>query len=324
MGIGKLKELIKSNSPSNILTVDITTFSGFNIAVDVDIIIYKFWAIEYEKALNRINPFTEDPDSDKICSTVMVKIASHLSNYFVSNKIRPIIVIGGVAPPEKDQFARVERTKVRQRAEERILQHANKYKYKTEAEYYTINPTILNDHIKLRKQTFPIPRDVPERLATYLEEKGYTVLHAKYEAEELCSALCLEDKVQAVYSTDTDNIVRRCPIMIESVKSTPNRIEAAIVVYDEQLLKNLGMTYSQFIDTCILLGCDYNKKLKGSGPDTIHNLILEHGNIRNLIKHFPDKNWDEINYKRCREIFNYKHIRTVEQCCLDPQKIAFL
>ena len=44
-------------------------------------------------------------------------------------------------------------------------------------------------------------------------------------------------------------------------------------------IAGLDMTKEQFIDLCILLGCDYCESIKGIGQATAFKLIKEHGSL---------------------------------------------
>jgi flap endonuclease-1 len=46
---------------------------------------------------------------------------------------------------------------------------------------------------------------------------------------------------------------------------------------------------SQFIDLCILLGCDYLEPIKGVGPKSALKLVKEHGNLKEVVKHLRAK-----------------------------------
>lgn len=49
------------------------------------------------------------------------------------------------------------------------------------------------------------------------------------------------------------------------------------------------MTMEQFIDLCILLGCDYCPTIRGIGPKKAHELIREHKTIENVLKKLDAK-----------------------------------
>ena len=75
----------------------------------------------------------------------------------------------------------------------------------------------------------------------------------------------------------------------------------------------LNITYDQFVDICILCGCDYTSKISGIGPIKAYKLIKEHTNIENIINNLITNNEkskykvkDDFNYKIARNIFKNK------------------
>jgi len=49
------------------------------------------------------------------------------------------------------------------------------------------------------------------------------------------------------------------------------------------VLKALELTNEQFVDFCILCGCDYTSKIAGIGPVKALKLIKENKNIEGVI-----------------------------------------
>jgi flap endonuclease-1 len=49
------------------------------------------------------------------------------------------------------------------------------------------------------------------------------------------------------------------------------------------------LTHAQFVDLCILLGCDYCDSIKGIGPKTALKLVREHGDIETILKNIDRK-----------------------------------
>jgi flap endonuclease-1 len=45
----------------------------------------------------------------------------------------------------------------------------------------------------------------------------------------------------------------------------------------------------QFIDLCILLGCDYLEPIKGVGPKSALKLIREHGGLGEVLEHLRER-----------------------------------
>ena len=47
--------------------------------------------------------------------------------------------------------------------------------------------------------------------------------------------------------------------------------------------------YFQFIDLCILLGCDYLEPIKGIGPKSALKLVRDFGDLENIVEHLKEK-----------------------------------
>ena len=77
----------------------------------------------------------------------------------------------------------------------------------------------------------------------------------------------------------------------------------------------------QFIDLCILLGCDYLDPVPKVGPNTALKLIREFGNLESVVEHFENdsKNRYQIPedwpYKDARQLFLEPDVRSAE----DPE-----
>ena len=56
------------------------------------------------------------------------------------------------------------------------------------------------------------------------------------------------------------------------------------VAYDK-LIEGLGLTSDQFVDLCIMCGCDYCDKIPGIGPKTALKLIKKHGCLEEIVKY---------------------------------------
>ena len=54
-------------------------------------------------------------------------------------------------------------------------------------------------------------------------------------------------------------------------------------------LVGLDLTYHQFVDLCILLGCDYCDSIKGIGPVNGLKLIKQCGDLEGVIAHCEKK-----------------------------------
>jgi flap endonuclease-1 len=76
-------------------------------------------------------------------------------------------------------------------------------------------------------------------------------------------------------------------------------------------LEGLQLSHDEFVDLCILLGCDYCDSIKGVGPKTALKLIREYKNIETILQNIntekykvPD-NWLPPSNKRLKTDDDY-------------------
>lgn len=73
----------------------------------------------------------------------------------------------------------------------------------------------------------------------------------------------------------------------------------------------------QFIDLCILLGCDYCESIRGIGPKRAVELIKQYKSIEEIIKHIDTKKYvvpENWNYDEARQLFITPEVA-------DPEKV---
>ncbi len=68
------------------------------------------------------------------------------------------------------------------------------------------------------------------------------------------------------------------------------------------------MNHEEFVDLCILCGCDYCDSIDGIGPITAFKLIQKHRSLEKVIQHLNDENKLKDRY-RIPESFNYQNAR---------------
>jgi len=70
------------------------------------------------------------------------------------------------------------------------------------------------------------------------------------------------------------------------------------------ILQQLNISMDQFIDFCILCGCDYCDTLKGDGPSTAIRLMVQHGTLEKVLESLDaDKIPANFRYQVAREFF---------------------
>lgn len=56
------------------------------------------------------------------------------------------------------------------------------------------------------------------------------------------------------------------------------------------------MNHDEFVDLCILCGCDYCDSIDGIGSITAYKLILKHRSIENVLKFMESENKNKQKY----------------------------
>ncbi|XP_074544905.1 putative flap endonuclease 1 homolog [Halichoeres trimaculatus] len=133
---------------------------------------------------------------------------------------------------------------------------------------------------------------------------GVPVVQAPGDAEALCAWLVKKGTVDAVASEDMDTLPFGATIVIRQLNA---KRDSDITEYSlPKLLEKLKINHSEFVDLCILLGCDYCEKIAGLGPKKALTLIQRHRTIEEVVLHVNKKthpvphSW---KYKEARRIF---------------------
>ena len=111
----------------------------------------------------------------------------------------------------------------------------------------------------------------------------------------------------AAGSEDMDTLTFNTPILFRHLTFSEAKKQPILEVDLKKALDGLGMTMSQvpesmflcvafpddlllqFIELCLLLGCDYLEPIKGIGPKTAYKLMQEHGDLKKVLEHLRAK-----------------------------------
>merc|ERR1719421_2712244 len=80
--------------------------------------------------------------------------------------------------------------------------------------------------------------------------------------------------------------------MLKRMASTFANDGKVIEIDAEKILEESGLTYEQFVDVCILCGCDYCDSIRGIGPKKAFQLIKQHNNIETMLQHLDRQKYD--------------------------------
>ena len=109
--------------------------------------------------------------------------------------------------------------------------------------------------------------------------------------EATCAALAAADKVFATGTEDADALTFGTPILVRHLNASESRKLPIVEVNLQRALDGLQLDMAQFVDLCILCGCDYTDSIKGIGPVKALKMIQDHKNIEGVLK-----NLDKTKY----------------------------
>lgn len=149
---------------------------------------------------------------------------------------------------------------------------------------------------KIRNQIINVSLDDLNDTKLLFEIMGIPYYIAPLEAETMCADLCKRGIVDAVLSDDTDIIAYSSPICLTKLNIYTSKCTKLDF---NKLMEVSGLTESEILDLCILLGTDYNTNVYGIGPEK----SLKHIQSGKSVIQASGKEPLPFDYKRIREIF---------------------
>lgn len=159
---------------------------------------------------------------------------------------------------------------------------------------------------KFSRRTIKVSKEHNEQCRKLLALMGIPFVEAPCEAEAQCAALAKDGLVFASASEDMDTITFGTPILLRQLTASEAKKLPVVEFNMKKILEELDFTMDQFIDLCILLGCDYCESIRGIGPKKAVELMKKHGNIETILenidqkKYIPPVDW---TYKEARNLF---------------------
>ncbi|KAF9524260.1 PIN domain-like protein [Crepidotus variabilis] len=267
MGIKGLTGLISEHAPNAIKEHDIKTLFGRKVAIDASMSIYQFLIAVRQK------------DGEMLTNDAG-ETTSHLMGFFyrtiriVENGIKPAYVFDG-KPPEMKKGVLSKRFEKREEA-------------KAEGEEAKETGT-AEDLDRFSRRTVKVTKEHNEECRRLLKLMGIPVVIAPSEAEAQCAELARGGKVYAAGSEDMDTLTFHAPILFRHLTFSEAKKQPISEINLQVALDGLGMDMGQFIELCILLGCDYLEPIKGVGPKSALKLLKEHGSLKEVVKHLKAK-----------------------------------
>ena len=273
MGITGLNMFLKTHIPEILNKKDLSLFKHKRVGIDTSIYLYKF---KYNKR-NFIESFVKQIYRLKL------------------NNITPIYIFDGKPPVEKQKIITIRKKKKETYLISIKELEQKKKKCKNLFEIMVINTKI--EHIK-RNLVKITPEDI-DTLKQLLKRCGVTFIQSETESDILFGTLFKSNYIDLVLSEDNDILVHGCPNLLKNFNIYSNQI----ILYDKTyIITKLGLTNTQWVHFCILMGCDYFKKIPYPSKK-IYKLIQTY-TINDLIYKINLDKQNRTDFINAKRIFN--------------------
>lgn len=164
---------------------------------------------------------------------------------------------------------------------------------------------------------------------------GIPIVDAPSEAEAQCAVLCKSGAVYGVATEDMDCLTFGSTIQLRHLTASAAKKLPIVQIELDKVLSGMNINMEQFIQLCVLCGCDYTNTIKGIGPNKALKLIQQYSTIDNIIPTLDTKKYQipdpsEFLYNESAALFtapevtDSSNIELIWRDCDEPGLIQFL
>ncbi|VDM74889.1 unnamed protein product [Strongylus vulgaris] len=279
MGIKDLSKVIADNAPNAIKLNEMKNYFGRKVAIDASMCLYQFLIAVRQ-------------DGSQLQSE-SGETTSHLMGMFyrtirmIDNGVKPCYVFDG-KPPDMKSGELEKRSEKRAEAEKALTEA--KERGDTEAVD------------KFERRLVKVTKEQNEDVKKLLRLMGVPIVEAPCEAEAQCAALVRAKKVYGTATEDMDALTFGSDVLLRHMTFAEAKKMPIKEFLLPRILSDFDMTKEQFIDLCILLGCDYCESIRGIGPKKAYELIKTYGDIESILENIDLK--AGFFFSRLRRLFS--------------------
>eukprot|EP01080_Neovahlkampfia_damariscottae_P012089 gene12089-5582_t len=287
MGIKGLSQLLSDNCPESCREDVLKNYFSRKIAIDASMSIYQF-------LISIKGAYGTDLQDENGEVTNHLQGLLYRTTKMLEYGIKPVFVFDG-KPPEMKGGELEKRREKREKAKEEF----DEAKEQGEEERVT----------QLSKRLIRVGTKENDECKKLLTLMGVPFVEAPCEAEAQCAELCRGGKVYATATEDMDALTFGTPKLGRHMTISEAR-KQPIKEYDlPSILQGLNLDMDQFIDMCILCGCDYASSIRGMGPKKALSYIQKYKTIEKVleavkgVKQFTVPDEFYIQFDQARQLF---------------------
>ena len=288
MGIKQLGKFLKTNAPLAMNSHHCASdYKDKTVAIDASPCLYQCMTAMGD------TPIGVTPGSEEDTSHILGFLRRTVR--LLELGIKPIFVFDGEAPEMKKSHVLTKREKLRAKSREQL----------EEAKASGDGEAVKRHSARLIKTTQRHNDEVMELLGLM----GVPAVQAPGEAECLAAALASFGQADAAATEDMDALVFGAPKLLRNLHraAASHQIPLVQEISLQVVLGALEFSQAEFVDFCILAGCDYLGTIAKVGIMTGHQLVKKHRRIEAILenidrkKHSVPEGWDFESARKCFE-----------------------
>lgn len=313
MGIKNLKIVLTQKCKNAINICKLDKYRGYTLGVDLSIFLYKY--------------IYNNGDHIEGLTRLILRL--------LKNQITPVFVLDGKPPEEKKNTLQERKDKkeylyIKKNVLESCINiekndyndfknHINEIIEKNKNESFIIKDDEIKELFnksqdELRFEVEKVTKKIIHVTYHHIEssKKLFDLFGIRHiyvqqggEAEGILSMLSKNNVIQGIITEDSDILANSGKLLLKNFCPDKNTIEENCL---DGILSCLELNQDEFIDFCILCGCDYTQKIPNLGPINALKIIYKYKNIEK----FLDNNTKYIipinfmdNYQKARYLFNH-------------------
>jgi flap endonuclease-1 len=276
MGIKNLLKFLSQYEGILKVIDDDNDYKYEKIAIDISIILYKVIIAIRNSGADLTNKKGE--------------VVSHILGlfnktiYLLKKNIIPIYVFDGKAPQLKAKILE-ERREIKKKAWEKLESLKDE-----------------KEKIKYFKRTASISHVQIKQCKDLLDMMGIPYIEAPEEADSQCAWLVKNGFATSVLTEDMDILTFGANKIYRNLGSYKKE---TLEISLDNILQKLNITYEQFIELCILFGCDYCDRVKDLTPNKIYNYYIKNKDFNKTLNDMITDNINIPKIDNLNNIINY-------------------
>lgn len=245
MGVRGLFRLIEENAKKSIVTLPKERLAKRVLVIDAAQLLYK-WLI------GSANTTQENSHLRAIVTTCV---------HYLELNATPIFVFDGRSPNIKHDAVM---------ARKRKRDIATEFIFNLESSDDILNSDQINNLAKNKRRTVTLTSGMVIECQELLSILGIPWYVANNEADTFAAGIMRDrnNRIDGIVTDDSDLLPLGAPVILRSFTRKSTTVQKFSL---SSILEELELTHPEFIDLCVLLGCDYCREIIGISKIDIYN-----------------------------------------------------